>query len=38
MAEGRRRRGDCGGGVGKGCGKMKEMVIGTIDINKVLMR
>ena len=38
MAEGRRRQGDCGGGVGKGCGKMIESVIGTIDINKVLMR
>ena len=38
MAEGGRRRGDCGGGEGKGCGKMKEMVKGTIDINKVLMR
>ena len=38
MAEGQRRRSECGGGVGKGLGKMKEVVIGTIDCNKVLMR
>ena len=38
MAEGRRRRGECGGVVGKGLGKMKELVIRIIDCNKVLVK
>ena len=38
MSEGRRIRGECGGGAGKGSGKMKVVVIEIIDCNKLLMR